>query len=157
MDSSIVLLWWYGICDLMSLQLLFWVYPWRNGRETSQWSFLGKASWHISLICPLNEENQKKSWLSWEQKHCSMHCCIGIECWHWRHKSLCRQQLQPESGLAQTARVEALLLVTVEGEKLSSILKTVPWSCLCAVDSQSEFSWNVQTYNKLITLSPLQT
>lgn len=62
MDVSILVLWWYGICDLMSLQLLCWVYPGRNRSETSQWSFLVKASWHAPLICPLTKEKEEENW-----------------------------------------------------------------------------------------------
>lgn len=61
MDVSILVLWWYGICDLLSLQLC-WVYPVRNCRETSQWSFLVKASWHAPLICPLTKEKEEENW-----------------------------------------------------------------------------------------------
>lgn len=46
----------------MSLQLLCRVYPWRNLRETSQWSFLVKASWHAPLICPLTKEKEEENW-----------------------------------------------------------------------------------------------
>lgn len=59
---SVFLYWWYGICDLMSLQLLCWVYPGRNRRETSQRSFLVKASWHAPLICPLTKEKEEENW-----------------------------------------------------------------------------------------------
>lgn len=62
MDVSILVLWLYGICDLMSPPLLYWVYPGRNCRETSQWSFLVKASWHAPLICPLATEKEEENW-----------------------------------------------------------------------------------------------
>lgn len=46
----------------MSLWLLYWVYPGRNHRQTSQWSFLVKASWHAPLICPLTKEKEEENW-----------------------------------------------------------------------------------------------
>lgn len=46
----------------MSLQLLCRVYPGRNLRETSQWSFLVKASWHAPLICPLTKGKEEENW-----------------------------------------------------------------------------------------------
>lgn len=46
----------------MSLELLCQIYPGRNRREPSQWSFLVKASWHAPLICPLTEEKEKENW-----------------------------------------------------------------------------------------------
>lgn len=61
-DVYILVLWWYGICDLMSLQLLCRLYPGRNHRETSQRSFLVKASWHAPLICPLTKEKEQENW-----------------------------------------------------------------------------------------------
>lgn len=62
MDVSILVVWWYGICAVMSLQSLCWVYPGRNRREMSLWSFLVKASWHAPLICPLAEEKEEENW-----------------------------------------------------------------------------------------------
>lgn len=46
----------------MSLRLLCSAYPGRNHRETSQWSFLVKASWHAPLICPLTKEKEEENW-----------------------------------------------------------------------------------------------
>lgn len=62
MGASVFPLRWYGICDLMSLLLLCWVYPGRNRRETSQGSFLVKASWHSLLICPLTKKKEEENW-----------------------------------------------------------------------------------------------
>lgn len=60
-ELCFIALGWYGICDLRSLQLCR-VYPRRNHGETSQPSFLVKASWHAPLICPLTEGKGEENW-----------------------------------------------------------------------------------------------
>lgn len=62
MDAFILVLRYYEICSLLSPSLLHWVYPQRNHRETSQWSFLVKASWHPPLIYPLTKEKEQENW-----------------------------------------------------------------------------------------------
>lgn len=164
----------------MSLPLLYWVYPGRNCRETSQWSFLVKASWHAPLICPLAKEKEEENWtqlrtetlfkelLNWKRVLAlKAQIYDSISATVWAPSISFNSSLWPDvyrfkelGGDISPFWTESVWhwcqLMTDEGEKLGELLlqKLHSWVVRGLFESVRVFLDRAQTWNKVITLFP---